>query len=77
MKMEQLIFLDSVAFLPCALRKLHEAFGLQATKSWYTHYFNIGENRDYIGKKADISYYVVDKMVGGERVEFLAWYDVR
>jgi hypothetical protein len=35
MKMEHLVFLDSVPFLPCAQRKLPEAFGLQATNSWY------------------------------------------
>ena len=35
MKMEHLVFLDKVAILPCALRKLPEIFGLQATKSWY------------------------------------------
>jgi len=34
MKMENLVFLDSVSFLPCALRKLPEAFGLQANTSW-------------------------------------------
>jgi len=34
MKMEHLVFLDSVSFLPCALRNLPEAFVLQATKSW-------------------------------------------
>jgi len=28
MKMEQHVFLDSVSFLPCVLRKLNEAFGL-------------------------------------------------
>jgi len=33
MIMEQLVFLESVSFLPCALRKLPEAFGLQTTKS--------------------------------------------
>jgi len=36
-KMEHLVFLDSVSFLPCALRKLPEAFGLQASKSCYPH----------------------------------------
>ena len=34
MKMEHLVFLDSVSFLPCALRKLPDAFCLEATKSW-------------------------------------------
>ena len=33
-KMEHLLFLDSVSFLPCPLRKLTEAFGLTASKSW-------------------------------------------
>ena len=33
--MEHLVFLVSVSFLPSAMIKLPEAFGLQATKSWY------------------------------------------
>jgi len=44
MKMEHLVFLDSVSFLPCQLRKLPEAFGLTASKSWYPQYFNTEEN---------------------------------
>jgi len=32
MKMEHVPFLDSVSFLPCALRKVPEAFGLTGTK---------------------------------------------
>jgi len=62
MKMEQLVFLDSVSFLPCALRKLPEALGLSASKSWYPHYFNTEENLNYIGPIHDISYYAVDEM---------------
>jgi len=31
MKMEHLVFLDSVSFLPCAFRILPEAFGLSAS----------------------------------------------
>jgi hypothetical protein len=65
MKMEHLLFLDSVYFLPCALRKLPEAFGLQAAKSWYPHYFNTEENLDYVGPMPDISYYGVDEMGEG------------
>jgi len=33
MKMEHLVYLDSVSFLPCALRSLPEAFGQQESKS--------------------------------------------
>jgi len=43
MKIEQLVFLDSVSFLPCPLRKLPEAYGLSASKSWYSHYYNTEE----------------------------------
>ena len=49
MKMDQLVFLKSVSFLPCSLRKLPEAFGLTASKAWYPHYFNTEENVVYIG----------------------------
>ena len=77
MKMEQSVFLDSVSFVPCELRKLPEAFGLQTTKSWYPHYFNTKENLDYVGPMTDISYYGVEEMGGGEREEFLAWYETR
>ena len=35
MKIEHLVFLDSVSLLPCAMRKLPEVFGLEATKSLY------------------------------------------
>jgi len=34
-KMEHLVFLGSVSFLPCPLRKLPYAFGQNALKSWY------------------------------------------
>jgi len=53
---------DSVSFLPCALRKLPEAFGLSASKSWYPHYFNTRENLNYVGPIPDTLYYGVDDM---------------
>ena len=62
MKMEHLVFLDSESFLPCALRKMPDAFGLLAVKSWYPQYFNTEENLDYFGPMPDISYYGVDEM---------------
>jgi hypothetical protein len=67
MRMEYLIFLDSVSFLPCALRKLLEAFGLTASKSWFPHYFNTSANMHYVGKMPDISFYGADAMSEGER----------
>jgi hypothetical protein len=38
-RMEHLLFLDSVSFLPMVLRKIPEAFGLTASKSWYPNNF--------------------------------------
>ena len=68
---------ESVSILPCALCKLPEAFGLQATKSWYSLYIKNEENLDYVRPMPDISYYGVDNMSGGEREDFLAWYETR
>jgi len=62
MKMEHLVFSDSVSFIPCHLRKLAEAFGLTASKSWYPHYFNTEEILDYIGYIPDVLYYGVNLM---------------
>jgi len=55
-------FLDSVSYMPMPLRKLPEAFGLAASKSWYPHYFNTKTNSDYIGPIPDIEYYGTDEM---------------
>ena len=73
--MEHPFFLDSVSFLPCALRKLPEAFGLSASKSWYPHYFNTAENLNYVGPIPDIWYYGVNEMGEEERKDFLGWYE--
>jgi hypothetical protein len=75
MEVEYLHFLQSVSYLPMPLRKLPQAFGLSATKSWYLHFFNTKENMDYIGPIPDISYYGADAMSDAERSEFLEWYE--
>ena len=75
MKIEHLVFLDSVSFLPFPLRMLPEAFGLTASKSWSPHYFNTEENLDYIGPFPDVPYYGADEMREGDRRDFLALYE--
>jgi len=75
MKMEHQVFLESVSFLPCSLRKLPEAFGLPASKSLYPNYFNTEKNLDYVGPNLDISCYGVNEMTEEERKEFLVWYE--
>jgi len=57
MNMEHIVFQDSVSFLPCPLRKLTEAFGLTAFKSWYPHYCSTEKNLDYLGPIPEVSFY--------------------
>ena len=73
--MEHLTFIDSVSYLPMPLRKLPEAFGLSARKSWYPQFFNTRANLNYVGQIPDVSVYGVDEMSASERQDFLAWYD--
>ena len=75
MRVEHLVFLHSVSFLPFALRKLPEAFRLMVAKLWYPHYFHRLANLDYVGKIPDITYYGIDEMSASERNEFLACYE--
>ena len=44
-RMEHLVFID-ISYLPMPLRKVPEAFGLTARKSWYPHLFNTSANLD-------------------------------
>ena len=77
MAMEHLTFLDSISFLPMALPKLSEAFGLVASKSWYPHFFNTLANRDYVGPIPGIEQYGADHMSVSERKDFMAWYNMQ
>ena len=60
-----------------ALRKLPEAFGLSATKSWYPHLFKTRANLNYVGSIPDMSQYGVAEMGESEREEFTSWYDAQ
>jgi len=75
MKIHHIQFFDSVSYMPMPLRNMPEAFGLQASKSWFPHLFNTKANLDYVGPIPDIKYYGADAMSEGERKEFMAWYN--
>jgi len=77
MKIEQMLFIYGVSYLPMPLRKLHEVFVLVATKSWFPHYFNKNTNLNYVGPIPDVSYFGVDEMSISERREFMTWYYVK
>jgi hypothetical protein len=74
---EYLLFLDSISFLPFALRTFPVAFVLTVAKLCYQHYFNTHANLDYVGRIRYISYYGVDEMSAIDSFEFLAWYGVQ
>jgi len=57
------------------LRKLPEAFGLSAEKSWYPLLLNTTANMNYVGLSSDVSYYNVDQTHVSERNVFLSWYE--
>ena len=77
MTIHHLTFLDSISFLPMALRKLPEAFGLSVTKSWYPHFFNTKENLIYVGPISEMEQYGFTEMSESERKEFTSSYDTQ
>jgi hypothetical protein len=59
LKVENVTWLDSLNYMPMALRKLPEASGLSAGKLWNPHLHNTAENMIYVGPAPDVSYYSV------------------
>jgi hypothetical protein len=72
LKVENVTWLDSLNYLSMPLRKLPEAFGLTARKSWYPHLFNTVQNMNYVSPTPDVSYYDIGQMHESERKEFLS-----
>ena len=70
-------FIDSLNFLPMALKKLPDALNLtsQLVKGFLPHFMNTQENWNYRGKLPAPHYYGVDHMSTSDRQDFLKWYD--
>ena len=70
-------FIDSLSFLPMALKKLPSTFGIKNTeKGDFPHKFNKPENWFRIDNcLPDIKYYSVNQMKCDERMKFLDWYE--
>ena len=75
MILEHLVFLDSVSFLPCRLRKLPKDYGLSESKSRKPQYFITEENLNHLGPIPDVSYYGVNEKGEEDWSELLAWYE--
>lgn len=68
-------FLDSINFLPMALRDLPKSLGLpiELKKGEFPHLFNTKANENYSGPFPDISFYGVDTMTKARRDEVMKW----
>ncbi|XP_053573371.1 uncharacterized protein LOC128663189 isoform X1 [Bombina bombina] len=68
-------FIDSLNFLPMKLSKLPKALGFKESKGHFPHFFNTGENQNYIGSMPCVDHYGVEYMMLDEKAEFLKWYE--
>ena len=70
-------FLDSINFIPTALKNLPKMFGLsELAKGYFPHLFNTKANQNVkLDHLPDESYYSPDSMKSDDRAKFKAWYD--
>jgi hypothetical protein len=74
-KVENISWLDSLNYSAMSLRKLPEAFGLTAQKSWFHHLIDTKANTNYLYHAPDVSYYGIYQMHEYDRKGFLSWYE--
>jgi hypothetical protein len=70
-------FIDSLSFLPMALKKFPETFGIesQIEKEYFLFYFNTSGNESYRGNWPGIEFYDPNQMEDKEREKFIEWYN--
>lgn len=68
-------YIDSINFIPMALKKFPESFGLPSIqKGFYPHLFNTDANFDYVGSIPDRSFFPEDTLSREENADFAIWY---
>ena len=75
-KFNNVIIKDSINFIPMALAKLPKTFDLkELKKGYFSHFFNIDENQNYIGKYniMDIQYYGAE-LSSKNHDKFIEWH---
>ena len=70
-------FVDSLNFLPMALKKFTKTFGLQTKKGFYPHFFNTASNLDYTGPLPSESAFGAESMDDKSYAVFKEWYEER
>ena len=70
-----IMFVDSLCFIPISLANFPKTLGLnELSKGYFPHYFNTDGNQNYEGPLPDASYYSPDGMSPGDRTKFYAWH---
>lgn len=79
MEIQNFKFLDSLSFIPMALKTFAKTFGLgdQFIKGDFPHLFNKPENWFYNSKWPGIENYEIDKKSNDDREKFIKWYDTK
>lgn len=68
--------IDSLNFLPMALAKLPNCFGIkELKKGYFPHLFNKPENQAYVGPQPSAHFYSPETMSDAGRKSFLDWYE--
>lgn len=69
-----IIFIDSLYFIPMKLANFPKTFGItELAKGYFPHLFNRTENQTYIGPIPPSAYYYPDGMSPCEKKKFLSW----
>lgn len=76
--MDDINFIDSMAFLPMSLASLTKAFGLQELKKgFFPHFFNRAELQQYVSSMPSRDYYDPESMKPKRKQEFESWYQLK
>ena len=68
-------FIDSISFIPMALKEFPKTFGLAGLcKGYFPHKFNTTENQEYIGEYPNKQFYGYDEMTKKQKPDFDSWY---
>ncbi|KAF4513998.1 UNVERIFIED_CONTAM: hypothetical protein B566_EDAN018504 [Ephemera danica] len=70
-------FVDSLCFIPMALRKIPSVFGFEnvVKKGFAPHFFSKRKNLNYVGAYPAPEFYGTEHMSSKEKKEFFEWYD--
>lgn len=76
LKKEDVKFMDSVKFIPMALRKFPETFGIEElAKGYFPYTFLTPDTLRYLGPMPDVKYFCFDNLSVKLKKEALVWYE--